>query len=132
MPAHRGDRRYGGGSRVRGCRGRVDAPAVSQDGSVVDFMFSEAQEAVSDLARQIFEGSRPDPWAELAKANLLGVALPEELGGAGLGFIEICLVLEQQGRCVVPLPLLPTLLCALTINEFGNAQQRAATLPAMI
>ena len=43
---------------------------------------------------------------ELAKAGLLGIALPEDVGGSGLGFLELCLLLEQVGRTVAPLPLL--------------------------
>ncbi len=79
----------------------------------MDFGFSEEQEAVRDLATQILETQLPherlraletsgeyfarDAWAELAKANLLGIALPESAGGSGLGFVELCLLL-RTGR----------------------------------
>ena len=43
-------------------------------------------------------------WAALARADLLGVALPEDVGGSGLGFVELCLLLEEVGRAVVPDP----------------------------
>ncbi|HWW53736.1 MAG TPA: acyl-CoA dehydrogenase family protein, partial [Acidimicrobiales bacterium] len=72
-------------------------------------------------------------WAELAKANLLGLAVPEEFGGSGLGIIEVCLVLEEQGRRVAPVPLAPTLvLGALTIAEWGSEAQRSAWLPGVV
>ena len=45
-------------------------------------------------------------WAELAEAGLLGIALPERRGGGGLGFLELCLVLEEVGRTVAPVPAL--------------------------
>src|SRR5439155_1759748 len=80
----------------------------------MDFTFTDEQEAVRDLAGRIFEDratvervkaveasdERVDRelWAELARANLLGIAVPEEHGGSGLGLIELCLALEQQGR----------------------------------
>ena len=82
----------------------------------MDFSFSEEQEAVRDLAGRIFtdlatherlreiesepDGDRFDRkiWAELAAAGLLGIALPEEVGGAGLGFVESCLVVEAAGH----------------------------------
>ena len=35
-------------------------------------------------------GSTARPWAELAKADLLGIALPEDVGGVGYGFLELC------------------------------------------
>ena len=114
----------------------------------MDFVFTEEQEAVRDLAGQIFAGhasaarvkeveagdERFDRalWAELAAANLLGIALPDEVGGSGFGMVELCLLLEQQGRTVAPAPLWPTLvLGALPIAEFGTAEQRARWLPGV-
>src|SRR5262249_51338285 len=69
-------------------------------------------------------------WAALAKANLLGVALPEEVGGSGLGLEELCLLLEQVGGAVAPIPAWPTLvLGALPIAAFGSPAQRERWLP---
>ena len=98
----------------------------------MNFDFSEEQNALKDLSAQIFEGTsnydrveeiektedRFDKtiWEELAQANLLGVALPEEHGGLGFGLLELCIVLEEHGRSVSPIPLLQTLaMGALTI-----------------
>ncbi len=65
-----------------------------------------------------------ETWAEFAKANLLGIALPESVGGLGYGFLELCFVLQEQGRSVAPLPLLATLVsAALPIAEFGTPEQ---------
>ncbi len=115
----------------------------------MNFDLSDEQTIVADLARQIFEGHAPvervkdiernhgghDPalWAELARANLLGLCLPEDVGGSGFGLVELCLILEQQGRCVAPVPLWPTLaLGALAVAEFGTQAQRDALLPGVI
>ena len=114
----------------------------------MDFAFTEEQEAVRALAAQIFTGhasaarvkeveagdERFDraAWAALATANLLGIALPDEVGGSGFGVIELCLLLEQQGRAVSPLPLWPTVvLGALPIAEFGTPAQRDQWLPGV-
>ena len=114
----------------------------------MNFSLTEEQQAVRDLAAQIFEGLAKverikaveasddrvdrDLWAELARANLLGIALPEEFGGSGLGLIELCVLLEEQGRRVAPVPLLPTLvMSAHPIAEFGTPAQRAALLPGV-
>ncbi|MSO38028.1 MAG: acyl-CoA dehydrogenase [Acidimicrobiia bacterium] len=108
----------------------------------MDFTLTEDQTALRDLARQILtdrttptllreadesvEWFDRDTWKALADANLLGVALPEDLGGLGFGFLELCLILEEQGRTLAPLPLLHTLVsCALPVAMFGNAEQRA-------
>jgi alkylation response protein AidB-like acyl-CoA dehydrogenase len=115
----------------------------------MDFEFSEEQEAVRDLAAQIL-GERATherlkefeagselydsaTWGELAKANLLGIALPEDVGGSGLGFIEACLLLEQVGRTAAPLPLLETVVMgALPIAAFGSPDQQQRHLPAVV
>lgn len=114
----------------------------------MDFNLTEEQVAVSDLAAQIFQGSstvervkaveatddRVDEtlWQALADANLLGLTLPEDIGGSGLGVLELCLLLEQQGRVVAPIPLWATLaLGALPIAAWGSAEQRHAWLPAV-
>jgi acyl-CoA dehydrogenase len=106
----------------------------------MDFSFSEEQQAARDLAAQIFDGMAGidrvreieasadridrDLWSQLAEADLLGIGLPEAIGGAGLGLIETLLVLEQQGRRLAPVPLWSTVLTgAMAIAEFGDETQ---------
>lgn len=114
----------------------------------MDFSLSDEQQALRGLAGQIL-GDRMTParlkeveagpewfdretWAELAKANLLGVAVPEAHGGLGYGFLELCLVLQEQGRTVAPLPLLATLVMGvLPIARFGSLEQQARYLPGV-
>jgi alkylation response protein AidB-like acyl-CoA dehydrogenase len=115
----------------------------------MDFSLSEEQEAVRGLAEQIFQGSVTplrvkeveasddridrDLWQALADANLLGISLPEEVGGSGLGFTELTLVLEQQGRVVAPVPYWATVVCgALPVAEFGTPEQRERWLPGVV
>ena len=115
----------------------------------MDFALNDEQEAVRDLAKQILDGhvtqehlkeveagaQRVDRrlWAELARANLLGIGVPEDAGGSGLGFIELFLLLEQVGRTVAPVPVLPTLvLGALPIAEHGTPEQRQRYLPPVV
>ena len=113
----------------------------------MNFELSEEQVAVRDLAAQVFTGSvtvervkeveaseeRFDRalWRQLADAGLLGISLPEEFGGSGLGFVETCLVLTQQARVVAPVPLWSTVVGALTISAAGSEAQRAEWLPAV-
>jgi alkylation response protein AidB-like acyl-CoA dehydrogenase len=111
----------------------------------VDFDLSTDQQALADLADQIFgdlasadrvaEVEATDDrfdrslWEALAEAGLVGVALPERDGGLGLGMVEACLVLEQQGRRVAPVPLLAvTALGAWAIAAHGSDAQRARWL----
>lgn len=114
----------------------------------MDFTFDETQGSVRDLARQIFTGQASvervreveasddridrDLWAELAKADLLGLCLPEARGGGGFGMVELALVLEQQGRTVAPVPLLETVVAAMAIAGLGTDEQQARWLPGVI
>ena len=115
----------------------------------MDFSLSDEQQAIGELAGQILTEKLPaerlraieattermadDVWIELAKANLLGIALPEDVGGSGFGILEACLVLEQIGRTVAPVPYLPTVvLGAMAIAEFGTEAQRRRDLPGVI
>jgi alkylation response protein AidB-like acyl-CoA dehydrogenase len=115
----------------------------------MDFALNDEQVAVAELAGRILAEQLPperlteiestdewfarDTWAELAKADLLGLCLPEAHGGGGYGFFELALLLEQIGRHVAPLPLFPTLvLGALPIAEFGTPEQQARLLPGVV
>ena len=113
----------------------------------MDFALNDEQIAVRDLAAQILGEQLPterlreietgdadwfaaDVWAELAKADLLGLCLPEAHGGGGYGLFELALILEQVGRAVAPLPAYETLaLGALPIAQFGTDAQQADLLP---
>jgi alkylation response protein AidB-like acyl-CoA dehydrogenase len=115
----------------------------------MDFAFDESETSVRDLARKLCEAEvtverlkqierGPDRfdaalWKELAASSLLGVGLPEDVGGGGLGFKAICLLLEELGRAVAYVPALPTLvLGALPIARFGTPAQRQQFLPKVI
>ena len=116
----------------------------------MDFSFNEEQQSIADLAKQIFTdkashervrqiekagGPRFDRelWSEIAKAGLLGIAVPQAYGGAGLGYLEAVLLVEQMARAAAPVPLLETVvLGALPIAEFGTAAHQGAWLPRIV
>jgi alkylation response protein AidB-like acyl-CoA dehydrogenase len=119
----------------------------------MDFTLNDEQQAISDLSHRILSEQLPaerlreleraaesgaswwadDVWTELAKADLLGIALPEADGGGGYGFLEACLVAEQVGRTVAPVPYLSCIIgAALPLARFGTAEQRAEHLPGVI
>ena len=115
----------------------------------MDFDFTEEQEAVAKVARELFE-HRATPehltdlesgdvrfdeslWRELAAADLLGISLPENVGGSGQGFVELALLLAEVGWSVAPVPVYATLLLgADTIARFGDDAQRERYLPAVV
>jgi len=115
----------------------------------MDFTFNDEQTAVREAADGILtglvdpdrveqveaSGDRVDRalWAELAKADLLGLGVPTADGGGGYGMVELCLLLEAQGRVVAPVPLWATLvLGALPVARFGSDALRAALLEGVV
>lgn len=111
----------------------------------MDFSLNELQRELVELARQILRrgtgperlaalessGARLDPalWRELVGAGLSAVGLAERAGGPGLGFFETCLVLEEAGRCVAPVPLAGHACGMLALQEAG-ADDAIASLAA--
>lgn len=61
-------------------------------------------------------------WSQLADAGLLGIAIPAENGGMGFGFSELALFLEECGRVLAPVPAVPSLVSALAVQKFGDAE----------
>ena len=117
----------------------------------MDFNYSEAQDAVRELALRILtDRTTPERlkeieltageegpidrslWAELAGAGLLGIHLGEEDGGGGLDFVAACLVIEAAGRTAAYVPLVETMIYgAAPIAHFGTPAQRHAWLPGV-
>jgi acyl-CoA dehydrogenase len=107
----------------------------------MDFEISESQRELAALTRRILEdqvtqqrlravedsGEHFDRalWAMLADAGVIGAALPENIGGGGLDFLEQCSVLIEVGRTVAPVPYLACVLSAAAIGYFGTDDQRA-------
>ena len=116
----------------------------------MDFELSDDQRAIADLAEQILGdkasherlrelekrgGPRFDAelWQDFAEAGLLGIAVPEAQGGAGLGFLELAVILEQIGRRTAPIPFLETaVLGVLPLAAFGSTEQQEAWLPGVV
>src|SRR6185369_17962567 len=60
------------------------------------------------------DGFSRDLWKRMAALGWLGIALPEEYGGLGLGYGDLCVVLEELGRGLMPEPWLSTVLLGAT------------------
>ncbi|MBV9487172.1 MAG: acyl-CoA/acyl-ACP dehydrogenase, partial [Frankiaceae bacterium] len=100
----------------------------------MDFSFTEDQVSLQGLAREILTenatherlkeleaggGSVYDAalWKQLAASGLTGIAVPEEHGGAGQGFLDLGVVFDEIGRAVAPVPAVPTLVTAYVLGK---------------
>ncbi|GAA2433492.1 acyl-CoA dehydrogenase family protein [Actinomadura vinacea] len=114
----------------------------------MDLTLTEDQELIASTAREVLDsraataGARAmadEPagysaalWKEMVGLGWTGLAVPEEHGGVGGGFLEVCLLFEQLGYALVPSPLLPVAACcALPIARYGTAAQKDEWLGAI-
>jgi alkylation response protein AidB-like acyl-CoA dehydrogenase len=107
----------------------------------VDFAITDDQRSLQELARQILTEQAThdhlkkleaaanesgtwsifdrDLWGRLAEAGLTGIGIPESDGGAGLGFIDVAVVLEEIGRTVAPVPAVPALVTSYVLGRYA-------------
>ncbi len=91
---------------------------------LMDFAFSEEQEMLRREARRYLRehssvngewdrASSEGPWQEIARLGWTGISVPEEQGGAGLGFLDEAVLFEELGRALYPGPYFATVGLAL-------------------
>jgi acyl-CoA dehydrogenase len=110
--------------------------------------FSAEQQRLRDAARRLFEercttqavrkvldgADRYDRglWRELGELGYLGVAIPEEFGGSGAGYLELCVIAEELGRVLAPVPVASSIYLATEFLKIGGSlAQQAAYLPKL-
>ena len=112
----------------------------------MNFDFSDEQKQMRDEARkflseqcppkavrEVLDGKAPYDkalWKGLAEMGFLGVAIPEQFGGAGAGHLELCVIAEEMGRALAPVPFSSTVyLAAEAILIAGSDAQKQKWLP---
>lgn len=114
----------------------------------MNFDFSDDQKMLKDQARKfltekcttkvvrkILESDEPYDkalWKQIAEMGWLGTAIPEEYGGLGLGHLELCVVAEELGRAVAPVPFSSSVYLATeALLLAGNDAQKKKYLPKL-
>ena len=112
----------------------------------MNFDFSDEQKQMRDEARkflaeqcppkavrEVLDGKAPydkSLWKGLAEMGFLGVAIPEQFGGAGAGHLELCVIAEEMGRALAPVPFSSSVyLAAEAILIAGSDAQKQKWLP---
>src|ERR1700749_189483 len=112
----------------------------------MNFDFSDEQKQLRDEARKfltekcppkavraVLDGKAPydrELWQGLAEMGFLGVAIPESYGGAGAGHFELCVIAEEMGRALGPVPFSSTVyLAAEALLIAGSDAQKQKWLP---
>jgi acyl-CoA dehydrogenase len=96
-----------------------------------------ADRSAPAAVREIMAGDRGDDpalWKSLAELGVLGLVVPEELGGAGAGHVERAVVLEELGRALTPTPFLASAVLAtdalLALDDDPTRTELLAALAA--
>ncbi len=112
----------------------------------MNFDFSDAQKALKQqtrdflkgacdltVPRRILEGDESYDqglWNGLKDMESQGIAIPEEYGGIGFGYLELCVVAEELGRALAPVPFSSSVYLATeALLAGGSEEQKQAHLP---
>jgi alkylation response protein AidB-like acyl-CoA dehydrogenase len=112
----------------------------------MNFDFSDDQKQLRDQARRFLAEKCPPKavrevldgkasydkalWKSLAEMGFLGVAIPEQFGGAGAGHLELCVIAEEIGRALAPVPFSSTVyLAGEALLLAGSEAQKEKWLP---
>src|ERR1700761_4456093 len=114
----------------------------------MNFDFSDDQKQIKDQARKflsekcttktvrkLYQGSDgydAPLWKQIAEMGWMGTAIPEAFGGLGLGYLELCVVAEELGRALAPVPFSSTVyLFAEALLAAGTDEQKTRLLPKL-
>jgi acyl-CoA dehydrogenase len=107
----------------------------------MNFDFSDDQKSLKDQAnkfltekcttktvRKVFEGKESHDtglWKAIGEMGWTGTAIPEAYGGLGLGYLELCVIAEEMGRALAPVPFSSTVyLFAEAVLAGGSEEQK--------
>jgi acyl-CoA dehydrogenase len=124
------------------------ARASDTRSGLVDLELSDEQNQLkAQVGRLLNEHATPDDlrrlitadlgidcklWDQFAALGLLGAAIPEAYGGVGLGAKDLCVIAEEMGRAVAPIPFFSSIcLAAEAIRLAGSEAQKVAWLPRL-
>jgi acyl-CoA dehydrogenase len=114
----------------------------------MNFQFSEEAEALRDEARKFLAAeSGPEKaravmdteathdvalWSKIVELGWTGIRIPEAHGGLGLSVLELCVLAEEVGRALTPVPFTSSVLMATELLlACGHEAARAEWLPKL-
>lgn len=114
----------------------------------MNFEFSEDQQFIRDQARnflsqestpaavrRILDTAEPydrDLWSKIVELGWTAMAIPESYDGLGLGYLELCVIAEELGRVVAPVPFSSSVYLATeAVLMWGTEEQKQRYLPKL-
>ncbi len=97
--------------------------------------FLDENASLDDVRKSSEDESGPgfsaELWQQISELGWPGLTIPETFGGAGLGWVDLVLLLGETGRSLLPSPLVASTLAAHAIHGAGNAAQQQLYLPRL-
>ncbi|MBV8139605.1 MAG: acyl-CoA/acyl-ACP dehydrogenase [Deltaproteobacteria bacterium] len=113
----------------------------------MDIGLNEEQELLKEAARGFLEkecpeehvrameaderGYSPDLWRKIAGLGWHGLMIAPKFGGSGLSFYDLCIVVEEAGRSLLPGPFIPNQVVVGLLLDAGSRFQQERYLPAI-
>lgn len=99
--------------------------------SVQDFLSKEARSPAIRRISESEHGFDEQVWSKVAGMGWPALIVPEDLGGLGLGWVEVAIIAEQLGASLLPVPFYSTLGAITALMLAGSEQQKKEYLPAL-
>ena len=86
------------------------------------------------LVRSVLDNNKnqysKELWQEVVNMGWTATAIPEEYGGLGLGMLELCVIAEELGRSLAPIPFSSSIyIFAEFLKAYGSEDQKKQYLP---
>ena len=90
---------------------------------------AHVREVLNDESKSHHDGV----WKQVVEMGWLGTAIPEEYGGLGLGMLELCVIAEEMGRALAPVPFASTVyFFSEALKTAGSEEQKKQLLPQVV
>ena len=96
-----------------------------------DFLEKECTEAYVRDMEEDATGYLPEVWRKMAEQGWMGLMVPEQYGGAGMGFLDLMVLIEEFGRAIVPGPFITSSVSTIALLEAASDAQKQALLPGI-
>lgn len=94
-----------------------------------------AQESTPEVVRSILDTQEPfhrELWNKIVELGWTATNIPETYGGLGLGFLELCVIAEELGRSLAPVPFSSSVyLATQALLAWGSEEQKQHYLPKL-
>ena len=92
-----------------------------------------SQECTPEVVRRVLDSTIPferDLWQKIVELGWTAMTIPESYGGLGLGYLELCVIAEELGRSLAPVPFSSSVYLATeALKSWGSEDQKQHYLP---